>query len=77
MVDLDFIYFIPEFLYGWTLALLLFALCTIWDDGLDAFIGLVYIYLILAVGCFLFALHPLAFFSVALLICNSIYTRSK
>ncbi|OTA90496.1 hypothetical protein M434DRAFT_397947 [Hypoxylon sp. CO27-5] len=67
--DLDFIYLIPQFIYGWTVALLVCGIFMMWDDALAIFIAFVYIYLVLAGGCFLFALNPVAFLSVAVLIC--------
>ncbi|KAI1763580.1 hypothetical protein GGR53DRAFT_363358 [Hypoxylon sp. FL1150] len=55
---LEFLYFIPQFLYGFTLALALFAISLLWDDLLEIFIFFVYLYLALALACVLCAIHP-------------------
>lgn len=65
---LNFIYLVPQFLYGFTLALALFAMCILKDDLLEIFVFFVYIYLILALSYLLFSIHPLLFLCVIALV---------
>ncbi|KAI2777456.1 hypothetical protein F4815DRAFT_481554 [Daldinia loculata] len=60
---------IPQFLFGWTLALLAFAFYMFWDDALYIFVRFVYFYLTVAGACLLITIHPALFMCVFLYIC--------
>ncbi|KAI1481139.1 hypothetical protein F4774DRAFT_408224 [Daldinia eschscholtzii] len=51
---------IPQFLVGWTLALLVFVFCSFWEETLGAFILLAYFNLSIAAACCLIADNNLA-----------------
>ncbi|KAK6951343.1 hypothetical protein Daesc_007877 [Daldinia eschscholtzii] len=55
---------IPQFLVGWTLALLVFVFCSFWEETLGAFILLAYFNLSVAAACCLIAVHPALFLGV-------------
>ncbi|KAI8962687.1 hypothetical protein F5Y11DRAFT_179559 [Daldinia sp. FL1419] len=53
---------LPQFVLGWTVALVLFAVCTLWDDALSLFVASVYVYLTIMSAYTPVSIHPGLFF---------------